>query len=86
MEEHIRRKQLERIGRPRWRREVLRALPLLRDAFVADYVVVGGGNRRLFRKFPDRCRMGQDRASMKGGIRLWHTRLLDTVYLYQPTE
>jgi hypothetical protein len=85
MEEHIRRKQLERIGRPRWRRGVLAALPVLRDAFVADYVVVGGGNRRFIAKFPDRCRRGRDRASMHGGIRLWHTRLLDTVYLYQPT-
>jgi hypothetical protein len=85
LEQRARRKTLLRIGRPRWRRGMLAALPILRDAFAVDELVVGGGNRRLFAKLPESCRKGTDRASLRGGIRLWHTRLLDTVYLYQPT-
>lgn len=63
----------------------MEALPTLQQAFVADYLVVGGGNRKLISKWPDKCRKGADRASWRGGTRLWHTRLLETVYIYTPT-
>lgn len=84
--QRLRRKNLERVGRPRWRRDVLEALPMLRNAFATDYLVVGGGNRGYISKWPEGCRRGTDRAAWRGGVRLWHTRLLDTVYIYQPTS
>jgi polyphosphate glucokinase len=85
LDERLRRKTLDRVGRPRWRRDVMTALPMLQNAFATDYLVVGGGNRKYVSKWPEGCRRGADRAAMAGGIRLWHTRLLDTVYIYQPT-
>lgn len=84
LEEQLSRRALQRVGRPRWRRSVLQAMPALRDAFAADYLVVGGGNRKFISKWPEHVQRGRDRASHEGGIRLWHTRLLDTVYVYQP--
>lgn len=84
LEQRLNRKALERIGRPRWRKAVMEALVPLQRAFVADYVVVGGGNRKLITKWPEKCRKGNDRASWRGGVRLWHTRLLETVYIYTP--
>lgn len=85
LDQRLRRKALERYGRPRWRRDVLQSLPMLQYAFATDYLVVGGGNRKYIAKWPEGCRRGADRAAFTGGMRLWHTRLLDTVYIYQPS-
>lgn len=86
LEQRLNRKALERIGRPRWRKAVMEALPSLQQSFIADYLVVGGGNRKLITKWPEKCRKGLERASWRGGRRLWNTRLLETVYIYSPAK
>ena len=43
----------------------------LRLAFVADYVVLGGGNSRLIKKLPPEARLGKNENAFLGGFRLW---------------
>ena len=48
-EDHVGQRGIDRFGRKRWRRFVDDVATRLRLAFVADYVVLGGGNSRLSR-------------------------------------
>src|SRR5437867_2817888 len=43
---------LKRLGRKKWRRHVDDVVEQLKAALQADYVVLGGGNARLLKKFP----------------------------------
>jgi polyphosphate glucokinase len=65
---------LKRLGRKRWRRHVLDVVAHLRAAFVADDVVVGGGNAKLFTEWPEGVRAGSNMQAFRGGYRLWHER------------
>ena len=51
---------------------VLQAAADLRDAFLADDVVIGGGNAKKFREPPANIRLGNNLAAFRGGYRLWH--------------
>ena len=66
------RKGLERSGEKRWRERVLETLPSLQRAFVADYVVIGGGNsKHLLEPLPPNIRLGHNLTAFRGGARLW---------------
>jgi polyphosphate glucokinase len=66
------RDNFDRIGKKAWRKLALSALPPLQKAFLADYVVVGGGNaKHLGRKLPPNVRMGNNLTAFRGGFRLW---------------
>jgi predicted NBD/HSP70 family sugar kinase len=64
---------LEKLGKKEWQRETLRAVKLLKQAFIADYVVLGGGNAKLIDKLPDGFELGHNRNAFPGGVRLWET-------------
>lgn len=70
-EEYVGERALERLGRKKWRRIVDDIVARMRAAFVADYVVLGGGNSRLIKKLPDHARLGNNRNAFVGGFRLW---------------
>jgi hypothetical protein len=40
-------------------------------AFVADYVVIGGGNAKKVKGLPPGARLGHNLTAFRGGIRLW---------------
>ncbi|HEY0767644.1 MAG TPA: ROK family protein [Steroidobacteraceae bacterium] len=66
-------------GNKKWRKTVKDVIELLRVAFEADYVVLGGGNARRIKRLPQDVRLGDNRNAFIGGLRLWHpgnTRLL----------
>lgn len=66
------RKALEEMGKKRWRRRVWRAVPALQRAFLADYVVLGGGNAKfLGEPLPPGVRLGHNLTAFRGGFRLW---------------
>ena len=44
---------------------------LFKKAFIADTVVLGGGNVRLIEKFPAGVRAGKNANAIRGGYRLW---------------
>jgi polyphosphate glucokinase len=62
---------LERIGLDRWRETVLEVTPALRRAFLADYVVLGGGNAARVDTLPPDTLCGGNDDAIEGGLRLW---------------
>lgn len=61
------------LGEKKWKREVIYAVEQLKRSFIADYVVLGGGNVRRFDKLPEDVEPGQNENAFPGGIRLWET-------------
>jgi polyphosphate glucokinase len=70
-EDHVGQRGIDRYGNKRWRRFVADVATRLRLALVADYVVLGGGNSRLIKSFPDQTRPGKNTNAFIGGFRLW---------------
>jgi polyphosphate glucokinase len=64
---------LERLGKKKWKREVLFCLKYLKLSFIADYIVLGGGNARQFEALPDGIMPGDNRNVYLGGLRMWET-------------
>ena len=62
---------LERLGKRKWLREATYAVAQLKRSFIADYVVLGGGNVRLFDRLPEGVQRGDNRNAFRGGVRLW---------------
>lgn len=65
------RKGLKRIGKRRWRKILNRILPTMQKIFVADYVVIGGGNSRYVETLPVGVRIGNNLTAFRGGVRMW---------------
>ena len=65
------RKGLESGGEARWQRSVVEVTSMLRRAFSADYIVLGGGNASLVDRLPDGVRRGGNDDAVTGGDRLW---------------
>jgi glucose-6-phosphate isomerase len=59
------------LGEEAWRAVVLEGAELLRAAVTAEYVVLGGGNVRLFKELPARFRRGHNDKAFTGGFRAW---------------
>jgi len=62
---------LDRLGKARWQKSVHDVVNRLRDAFIADYVVLGGGNSKKLDDLPPGCRMGDNKNAFLGGERVW---------------
>jgi predicted NBD/HSP70 family sugar kinase len=62
---------IERLGEKQWKVEVLFAVTQLKLSFIADYVVLGGGNVHRFDQLPEGIERGKNENAFLGGIRLW---------------
>jgi len=62
---------LKRLGEKEWKNEVLYAVQQLKRSFVADYVVLGGGNAKRFKQLPQGIKPGDNANAYRGGLRLW---------------
>ncbi len=62
---------LQRLGETEWKEEVLYAVAQLKRSFIADYVVLGGGNAKRFQKLPEGIEPGENENAYRGGLRLW---------------
>ena len=65
---------LTKLGKRKWKREVLYAVGQLKRAFIADYVVVGGGLVHRLDRLPKGIVRGQNENAFLGGIRLWERK------------
>ena len=66
------RRAYEEKGKKAWRKAVNSLVPPLQKAFLADYVVLGGGNaKHLGNKLPPGVRLGNNLTAFRGGYRLW---------------
>jgi glucose-6-phosphate isomerase len=63
---------LNALGEDAWKAAVLEGAELLRAAVAAEYIVLGGGNVRLFETLPDRIRRGHNDKAFEGGFRAWN--------------
>ncbi len=70
-EDWVGRRGLERLGRKRWERAVHDVVQRLRKAFVADEVVLGGGNAKRLQTLPEGVRLGGNALAFRGGVRIW---------------
>jgi hypothetical protein len=73
IEDVLGKRGLERLGRRAWRLEVHNAVSMLKLAFIADYVVLGGGNAKNMDTLPEGVELGHNRNAYLGGVRLWET-------------
>jgi hypothetical protein len=65
---------LELLGKKKWKREVTFAVTQLKNSFIADYVVLGGGLVHRFGRLPKGIERGRNENAFLGGIRLWETK------------
>ena len=62
---------LERRGKKKWRKHVADVVERLIAALEPDDVVLGGGNVKLLKELPPRCRAGTNANAFLGGFRRW---------------
>lgn len=65
---------LKKLGEKKWKREVLYCVAQLQKSLIADYIVLGGGNAKRFRKLPRGVEPGDNNNAYRGGLRLWENR------------
>lgn len=68
---YLSREGFKRHGKKRWRQAVAEAAGILKAAFFADYVVIGGGNADELKELPSDCRRGGNHNAYFGGLRMW---------------
>jgi ROK family len=61
------------LGEKEWERLVVGAVTQLKKSFIADYVVLGGGNTKKLSELPEGAEQGRNRNAFLGGVRLWQT-------------
>lgn len=71
IEKYLGKPGLARLGERAWKNEVKYAVQQLKRSFIADYVVLGGGNAKRFTKLPAGIEPGHNRNAYLGGARLW---------------
>ncbi len=71
IEDYLGKSGMKQLGEKAWKREVLRAILLLKKSLIADYVVLGGGSAKKFDTLPSAIERGHNRNAFLGGVRLW---------------
>jgi len=61
----------KRYGQQRWQQAIARVVPILKQGFAADYVVLGGGNAKHVDPLPEGAARGGNDDAFTGGFRLW---------------
>jgi polyphosphate glucokinase len=72
------RRGLRDLGKAGWRKIVDQVLEAFIDAFMVDYIVIGGGNAKLVKEPPPGVRLGHNLTAFRGGMRLWKMESLHT--------
>jgi polyphosphate glucokinase len=70
-EDYVGLRGLERLGRKKWQQHVCKVVRQLRDALVAEEVVLGGGNVKKLEQLPPGTRLGTNANAFIGGFRIW---------------
>jgi polyphosphate glucokinase len=70
-EEFVGIRGFEKLGKAKWLENVNTVIHLLRNALVADYVVLGGGNSKKLKELPEGVHLGANSNAFLGGFRLW---------------
>ncbi len=73
IEDFLGRAGIAALGAKEWERLVMGAVAQLKKSFIADYVVLGGGNTKKLSQLPESAEQGHNRNAYLGGVRLWQT-------------
>jgi polyphosphate glucokinase len=84
------RRGLKSLGKSTWRKIVGQVLESFTDAFMVDYIVIGGGNAKLVKDPPPGVRLGHNLTAFRGGMRLWtlegiHTHSVGSAHAHVPS-
>src|SRR5215467_12973987 len=71
VEDYLGLRGLQRLGKKKWRQEVVYCIGHLVPALQLDDVVLGGGNVKKLKILPKGCRGGDNVDAFLGGFRLW---------------
>ena len=73
LSQRLGREGYKKLGKPKWRKEVIATAEMLQKAFAADYVVLGGGKagEGKLDPLPRGFRRGGNDDAIAGGYRLW---------------
>jgi hypothetical protein len=71
IEDYLGKPGITELGEKEWERIVMNAVTQLKKSFIADYVVLGGGNTKKLSELPEGAEQGHNRNAYLGGIRLW---------------
>ncbi len=70
---------LRRLGKEGWIAAVKQVVSALGAAFVADYIVLGGGNAKKLKGQVPGVRLGHNLTAFRGGLRLWNIEYASTL-------
>jgi polyphosphate glucokinase len=70
-EDYVGIRGLKRLGTKKWQQHVCKVVSQLRDALVAEEVVLGGGNVKKLEQLPPGTRLGNNANAFVGGFRIW---------------
>ena len=70
-EDYVGVRGLKRLGAKKWQQHVCKVVCQLRDALVAEEVVLGGGNVKKLEQLPPGTRLGNNANAFVGGFRIW---------------
>ena len=70
-EDYTGQRGLRELGEAEWKAVGPRGRGTAPAAVAAEYVVLGGGNVRLFTELPPRIRLGNNDRAFEGGFRVW---------------
>jgi polyphosphate glucokinase len=74
-EDYVGLRGLKRLGKKKWRKEVVAVIQEMSAALQPDYIVIGGGNAKLLKELPPNVRLGENANAFEGGFRLWSSTL-----------
>jgi polyphosphate glucokinase len=74
-EDYVGTRGLVRLGKKEWRQCVADVVARFLEAFVAEDLVLGGGNVKYLKELPPGCRAGKNANAFVGGFRLWEEPL-----------
>jgi polyphosphate glucokinase len=70
-EDYVGLRGYERLGKKKWRKEVVKVVSRLVAALEPEDIVLGGGNVKKLKELPPGCRAGNNANAFVGGFRLW---------------
>jgi polyphosphate glucokinase len=63
---------MTKMGKNEWRALAESVVTWMMESFIADYIVVGGGNAKTLKELPPGVRRGHNLTAFRGGFRMWH--------------
>jgi len=71
LEDRLGKAGAKKLGKEKWEKAVHAAVAMLKASFVADYVVIGGGEVKELKNLPPDARRGSNKNAFPGGEALW---------------